>query len=70
MVDRALVRAAFMNHLFQSIRNEASMGRTTHPPTQDAAGISADDESDMDEASPCGDIGEFRHPQHVRRGHP
>lgn len=38
----ALGRAAFMNCLFQSIQNEASMGRTADPPAHDAAGIGVD----------------------------
>lgn len=43
------------------------MGRPAGPPTDDPAGVAIDDESDIDEPRPGRDVGEVRHPQHVRR---
>lgn len=43
------------------------MRRSAHPPTDDAAGIGVDDESDVDEARPGADVGEVRKPEPVRR---
>jgi hypothetical protein len=59
-----------MDRLFQGIEDEPRMRRGADAPADDLAGIGVDDESDIDEALPGGDIGEIADPQHVRRGHP
>ena len=55
-----------MDCLFEGIEDETRMGRSADPPAHDAAGIGVDDEGDIDEASPGGDISEVADPQHVR----
>lgn len=46
------------------------MRRGADTPADDPAGIGVDDEGDIDEALPSGDIGEIRHPEHVGCQHP
>ena len=67
---RALDWAAFMDRLFECIQNKSRMWGGADAPADDLAGIGVDDESDINEPSPGCDIGEIRHPQHVRRWHP
>jgi hypothetical protein len=68
--SHALSGTAIMHSLFQGVENEPRMRRGADAPAYDPAGIGVDDESDVDETSPRRDIGEVRHPQHVRRRHP
>ena len=44
-------RRAIVKRLFQSIEDEARMGRPAGPPANDSPSISIDDEGDVDE--PC-----------------
>ena len=66
-----LDRAPFMDRLFESIDNDASMGRCTDAPPDDASGTGVDDRAmgtplvretvargDINEPLPGGDIGE------------
>ncbi len=64
-----LDRAAFVDGLFEGIQNEPGMRGAADPPAHDASGIGVDDECDIDEAFPSGDIGEIRNPEHVGRRH-
>ena len=50
--------ATFMDRLLKSIENEASMGRCADAPPDDAPGKGVDDEGDINEPLPGGDIGE------------
>jgi hypothetical protein len=65
----SLCRTALVNCLFEGIEDEASMGRPADAPPNDASGVGIDDESDIDEALPCCDVGEIAHPKNVRSGH-
>ena len=57
---------AVMEGLFQRVEHEARVRRVRDdPPADDAPCIGVDDESDVDEASPGGDIGEVGDPEHV-----
>ena len=60
MMDQphAFDRAAFMDGLFEGIQNEPGMRSGADAPADDASGIGVDDESDIDEAFPSGDVGE------------
>jgi len=60
---------ALMNGLFQRIQHEAGMRRAADSPSHDPAGKGINDEGDVSEALPRGDIGEIRNPQHVWRRH-
>ena len=55
-----------MQRLLERVEHEARVSAARHPPADDAAGVGVDDEGDIDEASPGGDIGEIGHPQHIR----
>jgi len=57
-----------MERLLQRVEDEACMRRPAHPPADDAAGEGVDDEGHVNETLPCGDVGEIRNPQPVRRG--
>lgn len=61
----ALSGTAIMHCLFEGIENETRMRRAAEAPANDLAGIGIDDEGDVDEILPSGDIGEIRLPQHV-----
>ena len=58
-----------MQRLFEGIEHKTGFGRARHPPTDDPPRESIDDESDIDEPLPSGDIGKIAHPQHVRPWH-
>ena len=59
-----------VERLFESIEHKASLGRSRHPPADDAAGEGIDDEGDVDKPLPGRDIGEVRHPQRIRPRYP
>ncbi len=44
------------------------MGSAGDPPADEAPGVGVDDEGDVDEAGPGGDVGEVRHPERVGPG--
>jgi hypothetical protein len=46
-----------MKRLFQRIEYEARMGRPAHAPADNTPGVGIDDEGDIDEARPGGNIG-------------
>ena len=52
--------------LLQGVQDEAGMGGPRRTPSDDAAGIGIDDEGHVNEAGPCGDIGEVRKPEPIR----
>ena len=54
----AIPGAAIMHRLFQGVEDETRMRRGADAPTCDPAGIGVDDEGDIDEAFPSGDVGE------------
>ena len=62
--------SSIVNSLFQGIEHEARMCRGADPPANDLPGIGINDESDIDEPLPGGDIGKVADPEHVRPGHP
>ena len=68
VVDQAtaLRRATLGKGLLQRIQHEARVRCPAHAPAHDAPGIGIDDERDVDEAPPGGDVGEGRQPQRVR----
>src|SRR6478672_424138 len=68
VVDQAtaLRRATLGKGLLQRIQHEARVRCPAHAPAHDAPGIGIDDERDVDEAPPGGDVGEVRQPQRVR----
>jgi len=71
MVDEpaAAHRPPIKQDLFERIEGEAGMGGPARPPADNSPGIGVDDEGDMDQAGPGGDIGEDGDPQPVwRRG--
>ena len=59
-----------MQRLLQGIEDEARFRAPRHPPADDAPGIGVDDEGDVDEARPGGDVGEVGDPEPVRRRNP
>src|SRR5215831_11589818 len=61
-------RALIVEGLLQSIEHKVSSRRTRHTPTNDPSREGVDDEGDVDEPLPGGDIGEVREPQGVRCG--
>lgn len=63
VMDDAAARAPLVHSLLQRVQDEARMRRFRHAPADDAAGEHVDDESDIDEARPCRDIGEIRDPE-------
>lgn len=65
----ALSGAANMHRLLQSIKDELRMSRGANAPTDDLAGMGVDDEGDIHEPLPGGEIGEITDSEHVRRGH-
>jgi hypothetical protein len=69
VMHQARSRPSLMNGLFQGIQDEPGVGRAAHSPSDNAAREGVDDEGDVDEALPSGDIGEIAHPKHVRRRH-
>ena len=62
----AMDRPPIVKSLFQSVQDEARMRRPADPLTHNIAGINVDDEGHINEARPCRDIGEARHPEHIR----
>ena len=60
-------RPSIVKRLFQGIKDEACMGRPAGPPAYYPPSIGIDDEGDIDEPRLDRDVGEVRHPQHVRR---
>ena len=60
-------RPAIMQRLFECIENEAGVSRARVTPTDDLSGVDVDDEGDVDEAWPCGDIGKVADSENVRR---
>jgi len=67
-----------VQRLLQRIQHEAGVGRTAHPPADDAPGERIDvrrtsrfdDECHVDEARPGTHVCEVRHPEHVRGRRP
>ena len=59
-------RSAIVESLLECIEDEAGMGGAARPPTDDPPCERVDHERDVDEARPSRDIGEVRHPEHVR----
>ena len=59
-------RPPIMQRLFQRIEHEPGMRGAAGAPADDASGEGVDDEGDVDKALPGGNVGEIRHPQHVR----
>ncbi len=57
-----------MKCLFQRIQDETGMRRPAGSPANDPPGIGIDNEGDVNEARPGGDICEIRHPQPIGRG--
>ena len=45
--------------LFEGIENEPGMRGGADPPANDPPGIGVDNEGDIDEPFPCGDVGEI-----------
>ncbi len=72
MVDEThiLPEAAIMHRLLQGIEDEPCVRRGADTPADDLAGIGVDDEGNINEASPSGDIGEVADPEHVGCWHP
>ena len=54
-----------MERLLQRVEDEARLGGVRCAPTHDASGVGIDDESDVDEAHPSGDVGEIAATQRV-----
>ena len=54
-----LDRATVMDGLFESIKNEAGMGRRADPPADDASSEGVDNESDINEPFPGGHVSEI-----------
>jgi hypothetical protein len=59
--------ATVMQGLLQSVEYKARARGARDPPADDPAREHLDDEGDTDEARLRRDIGEVRHPRHVRR---
>ena len=57
-----------MKRLLERIQDEAGMCCPASSPADYPAGVSVDDKGDVDKRRPGRDVGEVRHPQHVRRG--
>jgi len=60
--------SAIVQRLLQRVEHEAGMGRARGAPAHDPTRECVDDERDVDEALPSGDVGEVRDPQRVRPG--
>ena len=60
VVATPLDRAAFMDRLFEGVENEAGMGNGADPPADNAPGIGIDDDRNIEEPLPRGDIGVFQ----------
>jgi hypothetical protein len=63
----AMRRSTIMKGLLERIEDEAGMGRAACPPPDDPPCERVDDERDIHEPRPGGDIGEVRDPEHVGR---
>ena len=57
---------AIVDGLLKRIEHEARVRRFADTTTDNASGVGVDDEGHVDEAGPCGDVGEVRYPQCVR----
>jgi hypothetical protein len=55
-----------MKRLLQRVEDKARRSGTAGPPAHDPSGVDVDDERDINEAAPGGDIGEIGHPELVR----
>ena len=62
----AMNRPPFVQGLLESVEHEARMRCPAHAPADDATGIGVNDESHVDEARPCADVGEIREREPVR----
>lgn len=58
-------RPPFVQSPPQRVQHEAGVGRSAHPPADDAPRVGVDDEGHVDEARPGRDTGEVRRPEHV-----
>jgi hypothetical protein len=58
----AMDRPPIVESLFQSVQDEARMGRPAYPPSDDPSRIGVDDKGDIDEARPGRDVGEVGDP--------
>jgi hypothetical protein len=59
-------RPALKQRLLERVEYEARMRRARCAPADDPPCERVDDEGDIDEAGPSGDIGEVGHPQRIR----
>src|SRR4051794_40595800 len=62
-------RLAVVQRLLKSIKDEPGLRVPRHPPADDAAGEGVDDEGDVHEALPSGQVGEIGYPELVRLRH-
>jgi hypothetical protein len=65
---RALRGPALVDRLIESVEHEAGGSGAADPPADDPSGVGVDDEGDVGEAGPGGDIGEVADPKPIRRG--
>jgi hypothetical protein len=66
MHEAAAKGTTFAQGLLERVEHEARMRRARGAPADDPSRECVDDEGDVDEAGPSGDIGEIRHPQRIR----
>ena len=55
-----------MKRLLQCVEDKARRSGAAGPPAHDPSGVDVDDERDINEAAPGGDIGEIGRPELVR----
>jgi hypothetical protein len=68
MVNQPLANLASVQSLLQSIQHQVGLHGSADTPAHDAAGEHVNDESDVHEAHPGGDVREIGNPQLVRPG--
>ena len=61
-----VVTAAVIDRLLQRIKDEVGAQRGRHAPSDDPPREDVNHKRDVDEAAPCGDVGEVRDPELIR----
>ena len=62
------VAAAVVDRLLERVQDEVGAQRRRDPPADDPPGEDVDDERDVDEATPGGDVGKVGDPELIRPG--
>ena len=65
-MHEVVCRRPRVERLLQGVEGQVAAQRARNPPANDRAGEHVDDEGDVDEPRPGGDVGQVRHPELVR----